>query len=113
MRRAFTLQLHDVPPGRAFTCPTCNAASFHPSNVLQVACKACSPFLEVKTEEGQTSAVCRWATGGIVIFDLTEAMAWCMGNLAPAPLPDMPPVVRDSLQQHFETSNYPIRIVPP
>ena len=42
MRRQFTLQLHDVPPGRAFTCPTCNAASFHPSNVLQVVCKACS-----------------------------------------------------------------------
>lgn len=113
MRRQFTLQLHDVPPGRVFTCPTCNAASFHPSNVLQVVCKACSPFLEVRKSQNGIVAVCRWATANVVLESSVEAVDWCNGDIAPAPLPGMPGVVLQSLVEHFVKSDAEVHIVVP
>ncbi len=112
MKRTFTLQLYDLPEGRAFTCPTCNAASFQAANA-RVVCKACSPFLEVSDTGVCIRAVCRWATEEVIIQNITEAMEWCDGVMEPAPHADIPDSVFASLRGHFDTRTIPVHIVLP
>ena len=104
-RRTFTLQMHDRPEGRAFTCAGCGAACMR--DLLQSApvCADCSPFLSVTNDGRFMVAVCRWADREVELDNYEQACDWAGAS-------DIPTQVVEALRLHFINSPVPVRIVP-
>ena len=67
MRRTFTLQMYDLPPGRAYTCPGCGAASMCDLDAPAPICVNCAPFMSIQSKGSIVEAMCRWATKSVLL----------------------------------------------